>query len=175
MTGEIQGLCGEAARPCEQGRWVDNGHREEHACSQPVWHQSPKTTHQQSSRARTCLNETDLHIPVSRTPGPSPSPEISCFIPLCWLLLFTSCKVYKSLLLNYLPKMSSYLSPNSRTQTCARCSNIPGTSYWPSGRHVISLAIFKLINTSQEDRGGARMVQIIHGKWCPHCPERTQT
>lgn len=40
------------------------------------------------------------------------------------------------------------------------------SSYWPSGRIVISLAIFQLINISQEDWGGsARIIQIIYPEW----------
>ena len=50
------------------------------------------------------------------------------------------------------------------------------SSYWPSGRNVISLAIFKLVNISQEDwGGGARIIQIIHQKWCLYFTEMACT
>ena len=52
----------------------------------------------------------------------------------------------------------------------------PCSSYWPSGRNVVSLAIFKLVNISQEDWGdGARIIQIIHQKWCLYFTETAQT
>lgn len=55
MTGEIHGHCGEAARSCEQGRSIDDGPQRKHACSQPVWHQSPKTTHSREVRQEPAL------------------------------------------------------------------------------------------------------------------------
>lgn len=52
----------------------------------------------------------------------------------------------------------------------------PCNAYWPSGRIVISLAIFKLVNISQEDwGGGARIIHIAHQKWCLYFTEMAQT
>lgn len=69
-------------------------------------------------------------------------------------------------------KMALCLSLDKKNQAFVWSSHswIHIVPNWPPGGSVIALAISKLVNISQKDRGAAaRIVQATHQNWCLQC------